>query len=525
MGTAPDATARHAILMVAATIIVALLNYALNIILGWTLPIEAYGRVGVSQTLIFICVWFISAGFPWVVTRAIAQAHGPAVGVEHASQREEAWRTYKTAWVANIGLTAVAVALLLASFYMQWLPLERSYEPLIILVAVTVGALGVGAVPNAGLQGLLRFGPISVVRVIEAVASIIISLALVLIGLGAVGALGGFAAAAALATLLNIWLIHDKHFWTVNGWGGLAALKAAIPMTLAVFGGILLTNIDLLAIKFLSAGNSDSLSGAYQVAAVLARAPLFIGTALVTTFYPRIARDAMGREDATSGVELVRWVLLGILPMNVVLAVGAPAVVLFFFPAAYASSAPVLSILAIGSAFLVVAGALAAVLQASHRVAIPALVMSGAVAVQVAALGWFVPLYGTVGAAVASASASMLACGLLIWASRAIGVSARMIGRQALALTGLALLILPLAFFFAGWSRVFVAFWVAAAVVLYLVALLVLNLVSVSELAAVTQGQQRRPLGSAIDHLLSTAQTLNRWGARFEPGTGRDIRL
>ena len=69
-------TARHAFLLVAATVIVAVLNYALNIILGWTLTVEEYGRVGVSQTLIFVLVWFLGAGFPWVVTRALARTRG-----------------------------------------------------------------------------------------------------------------------------------------------------------------------------------------------------------------------------------------------------------------------------------------------------------------------------------------------------------------------------------------------------------------------------------------------------------------
>jgi O-antigen/teichoic acid export membrane protein len=179
--------------MVASTVIVAIVNYVLNITLGWTLPVEEYGQVGVSQSLIFILVWFLSAGFPWVVTRAIAQAgaSGPLDGAAGAA----AWRSYKSAWLATAGLTLVIVALLLVAYDQRWLPLEPSYAPLIVLVAVTVAGLGFGAVPNAALQGLFRFGQVSAVRIIEAVTNLTASLALVIAGLGAAGALGGFALA------------------------------------------------------------------------------------------------------------------------------------------------------------------------------------------------------------------------------------------------------------------------------------------------------------------------------------------
>src|SRR5207248_8842561 len=132
--------------------------------------------------------------------------------------------------------------------------------------------------------------------------------------------------AALLACGLNVWWIRETRFWRARGWGGLAIFRAASVMTAAVFGGVLLTNIDLLALKFLSgAAVSDGLAGTYQVAAVLARAPLFVGTALVSTFYPRIALETVGGRAGPAGRDLLRWVGLGVLPMNVILATGAPA--------------------------------------------------------------------------------------------------------------------------------------------------------------------------------------------------------
>ncbi len=497
----------HAVLMVSATVIVAVLNYALNIILGWSLSVQEYGRIGVSQTLIFICLWLISSGLPWVVTRSIAQAQDPNAGSE---QREEAWRTYKTARLANIGLTMVVVSLLELAFYAGWLPLEAFYGPLILVVGITVAALGFGSVPNAGLQGLFRFGPISAIRITEAIVNIVVSVALVVAGFGATGALAGFAVAAVLAAGLAFRSVSDAPLSLVKGWGSLDALRTALPMTLAVFGSVLLTNIDLLSIKFLSnSANSDALSGAYQVAAVLARAPLFIGTALVTTFYPRIAQES---GNLAAARKLVRWVIVGLLPINLILSLGAPAVVLFFFPARYASSAILLAALAIGSACLVISSAFAAVLQARHQVKVPALVTTGAVILEIIGLTLFVPQYGVIGAAIVSAGASAFAALLLAWYCKELHLAPVGLLKHGVALALLAIPVILLAWFFKEQSRFFVALWVAGSVALYGASLFALNLMNATDMAQSSALPQTGPISIAIQRLLSVGVLLNRIG-------------
>ena len=509
---------KHALLMVSSTIFIALLNYALNIILGWTLPVEEYGRVGVSQTLIFICVWFVSAGFPLVVTGAIARAQSRRDEPSAGEAAQQAWRTFKSAWLAGSVLSLAVVALLVGAFYTGVLPLEPVYAPLIAMVAITAGSLGIGSVPSAALQGLFRFGQLAGVKVFEAAVNIVVSVALVLLGLGAAGALGGFALSAALAGVVSVWLLRDRRFWRVRGWGDLSALRQAIPMTFAVFGGVLLTNIDVLAIKFLTPSlQSDALSGAYQVAAVLARAPLFVGTALVSTFYPRLAQDAhdgalTGRPSAR---ELLRWIMLGVLPINVIIAVAAPAVVLFFFPGHYASSASLLVVLAAGSGFLVVASALAAILQAERRAGVPALVMTVAVSFEIASLFLLVPAFGPMAAAASAALMSALACTLLLWYCRRMDIAPRGLWRHALSLAWLGALVAPLAVFGDEWGRVPVALWVTGAGLLYAGMVLALNLVSAGEVAWQIPRNLGGALGAAARRTVGVAAWLNRIGPRL----------
>ncbi|MGA7729839.1 MAG: oligosaccharide flippase family protein [Chloroflexia bacterium] len=511
---------RHAFLMTAAALVVGVLNYALNVVMGWRLPAEEYGRVGVSQTIILLCVWFLSAGFPWVVSRAIGRAGG--AGPLESADGSEAWRTYKTAWLANLLLAAILVSALGLGFLYGWLPLSGDYSLLIVLVVITVMALGISVVPDAALQGLLRFRRLSTIRIAEAVVNTTASVALVLLGMGAVGALAGFALAAVLTSGLSIWAILDKRFWLARGWGGLSALRDALPLTLAVFGGIILTNIDLLAVKFLSGGNSDALSGAYQIAAVLARAPFFVATALVTAFYPRIARASRSGFAAAPSEQLLRWLALLVLPMHTIIVVAAPAVVSFFFPERYASSAPVLSVLGTASALLAFASGLAAILQGSNRTLGPALVMTISVIAQLAALWWLVPALGPLGAAISSSLAGLLALTWLAWQARTLGIRIRSLGRTALAVGLLAVLLLPLGLGLAGTDRPLIAIWVAGTFSAYAAVCCILGLIRASELPVLTNDQPRTGVSRSLASISIAASRLigilNRLGENMAGG-------
>src|SRR5437764_195850 len=84
----------------------------------------------------------------------------------------------------------------------------------------------------------------------------------------------------------------------------------------------------------------------------LARAPVFIATALINTFYPHIAREARLARGGSAHAALLGVIAAGVLPLNVILGIASATVVLFFFPERYSGAATSLTILAVGSAFL-----------------------------------------------------------------------------------------------------------------------------------------------------------------------------
>jgi O-antigen/teichoic acid export membrane protein len=168
--------------------------------------------------------------------------------------------------------------------------------------------------------------------------------------------------------------------------------------------------------------------------------------------------------------------------MHVILFVAAPAVVYFFFPERYSSSAPILMVLALASFFLAIASGLAAVLQGLSHARVPAVIMTVSVGVQLAALWWLVPAIGPIGAAVASALAGALACSLLLYQVRALPFAPLRIGTQLAALGVLALALAPLPLFFSEAPRALIAVWIALSAALYVATAIYFGLVSIDEL-------------------------------------------
>jgi O-antigen/teichoic acid export membrane protein len=285
---------------------------------------------------------------------------------------------------------------------------------------------------------------------------------------------------------------------------------------------VLLTNVDVLAVKVLSAPqNSDALSGAYQVAAVLARAPLFIGTALVNVFYPRIAEQAWDRGRANEFArDLLRWLAVIVLPVNAAMVVAATAVVLFFFPERYAAAATSLGVLALGSGFLTWASALAASYQALGRTRGPAIIMVVAVATQVLGLAYAVPRFGMLGAATASAAASFLACLLLVLLRHDSAVTPRAARRHVIALVVMTVAVLPLAGAGVQADRVALATWGIGAVVAYGAACCLLRLVCADQVRGLVPANIPSGLNWLVEAILGIAARLNQFGSWSEQKAG-----
>ena len=150
------------------------------------------------------------------------------------------------------------------------------------------------------LQGLERFGLITVLKVAEVVVKAGLGLGLVALGVGVSGAIAGFAVGAAVVAAVGFTVmapdirfvrssLRDRTLWLDAR--GMLAIQA---------GAAVLASLDIVVASLLIADRAHLAT--YQAAQILARVPVFIGSSLSIVVFPRLVakRADTWRTTATS---------------------------------------------------------------------------------------------------------------------------------------------------------------------------------------------------------------------------------
>lgn len=459
------------ILLIASTIFIALFNYVLSITLSWLLPPAQYGAIGVSQSLVFIGSWFLIAGFPWVATQALARVKADEIETVYPLLNSILW--------ANSALGVIVAGGLWLAVWLGIFPLDMQYRTLVSWVAVVIVLLSVRLAITPVLQGRLQFARLSLVTTIEVIVQFSVAVSLVYAGYGAVGALLGFVAGATVSLIIALWLTKDVPFWRLPKLETalFAQLRPAIPLLIANLSGVLLVNVDLLALRFLITGQ-DELIGYYQVVAVLARIPYYISQSANAMIFPLIARHAPDSEEADRiGQQSFKLVLSLVFSLCLVLMAAPDATIAFFFPPLYLQVAPTLRILALSMGMIILAQTIATFLQARNQSKLAAQILPIASIVQMLAAVWLIPRYGLMGAALSSCVAGAVALlGMLLMTQRRFSKMLRLPSRDWLRQVGAFLLLGTVSAALPLLGRVSTALWITTALALYTLSLFWLRL-------------------------------------------------
>ncbi len=401
---------RDGALMIAAFFGMAVLNYAFSVALGWLLPPEQFGQVGVAQSLLLLTALVVGSGFTWTAAYDVA-----ALGIT-----DETRRRFRVAWAANTVLGLLLAGGLWAAYALGWLPLGPAYRAVVPLVGLTTILLAARSVVNGAARGLYRFGPVALNLAGEVAVKVGAGLALVAIGAGVVGVMAGFAAGAAAALLHSLWIVRPARLWRGQRWLDRRVVTATAPFFVGVLGPALMLNLDVLGLKLLApAGQGDELAGLYQAAVILARTPVFIAQSLALVLFsyaagtirengqlPSFAPHTPGRAYVRTAVRA--WAGL-LLPAGLALVLAPRAVLALFFPAHYQMAASALRVAAGGGVLLALVTLLNGVSQAAGDRRRPAVAAGLAVIVQVGILVWLVPDWGILGAALSLLAAGSVA--------------------------------------------------------------------------------------------------------------------
>ncbi len=385
------------------------LNYGFAVALAWLLPASEFGVVSVMLTVLLLATSVLAAGFPWVLARTIARDGdgAPSVG---------AGASFRAALVGNVGLGAALAAGFAGVQLATGAILPGVGAGLTLLVAATIVLLALGQVLIGGLQGSRRFSAVGAARVVEVVVKVGVGVGVVaLVGSGAVGIgwalLLGAAAAAACA-----WSsLRDRMPRLRGAMAGWRPFASAAPMAVGTTGFGLIGTLDVLLLGSLGHGHGVTFAvvGTYQAAAILAKAPFLVGTALSDVVFPFIARARGAGEAHGWFVTAFRWVPLALVPVLLVLVVTPESLIGRLFSAEYAGAADLARVIAVGTAGLIVGDMLLKALFARGFAGTAAARIPAAAVAELATMVALVPGHGAMGAAVGFAVGAWVGVGML----------------------------------------------------------------------------------------------------------------
>lgn len=329
-----------------AMVVVGVTNYGYALLFTRWLDVGAYAVFAAGQGMLLIVNAVSGSSVRWVLASELARSDA-----EPVDRRGVIWFAVVTN--AAQGLLAGVVMGLVA-----W----RLGGP-VIAVVVALGAFTafVATTTLGWLQGETRFAGIAAAQTGRAVATVLVGIGLVAVGLGAAGALTGFVAGAGVVIAIGAVGMRRElrpsraALALLDLWRKSAGITA-IQGLVAVLAGA-----DMVLVALLPMPSADA--AGYQVAMTLARVPVFAAGAISMAVFPLFEDRRLPAKDlAASAVRL--YTLVTVASVAAFLTVP-PEVLAVVFPAGYRSGvARLLPLTAVAGGCIGVVNLLSTFLQA-----------------------------------------------------------------------------------------------------------------------------------------------------------------
>jgi glycosyltransferase involved in cell wall biosynthesis/O-antigen/teichoic acid export membrane protein len=278
--------------VVGATSVVSLLNYAFSLVLLWILPVRDYAVVASVTALLLVFGTVAGASAPWVLAREVA-----------LSTLDPLRRSRAIAFAGLVALgqaaSAALISALIISRYADW--------QTTVTACVAVGLIFFSTAAAGYLQGTERFTLLYLLRVGEVLVKVAVGVSLVKAGTGPWGAVAGFVFGAVLVLLGGIyymradalrawksrhasWMLgvfHDRELWKSSA--GIIGIQA---------GTAVIAGLDSIVASIMLARRPELAT--YQVVQILGRIPFYIASAFAVIVFPRMARLRESRTQAVN---------------------------------------------------------------------------------------------------------------------------------------------------------------------------------------------------------------------------------
>lgn len=265
------------------------LGYIFQILMGRNLSPQEFALFG---ALMAVTVFFVSPfhALSTIIVREIASTLV-------LRDRSSIWPKYVRMGAALfvLGLALLVVSLIGANYFTTLVAGSQSFE--FFLIALCINGTIFGMLNNAFLQGAKEFKHLALSGLATVTLKIFISVTLVTFGFGVIGALTGVAASVILVNVF-IFSIIRTIFKNQTGYENLESPDTAFnmskffPILFAHISLALITQLDVFLINNIF---ESEIAGAVAVAAVLAKAILYLPSGIVLVLLPMVAESTPER--------------------------------------------------------------------------------------------------------------------------------------------------------------------------------------------------------------------------------------
>lgn len=394
----PESMARGATLVTAASALFVASGYAVNVWLGRLLGPEDYGRFGVVLAFLTIINVFQNASVPQAVARYTASHPEGAAGLLRRGLVLQLWMS--VALAVALGASAPVIAAALGDAALA--------DPLRV-AALVVPPFGAYALFIAHHNGRRDYTRQATSQAAYAISKALAAIALAY-PLRLTGAILGYVVAAIIGSLAAM-VRPTTGKPAVGIW---ELLRLAAPLSVFALASVAQFSVDILFVKALGASAADA--GLYAAGQNVARIPYFLMSGLAVLVLPALA--GMMRESsqarARAARKALRIAVLTAVPIAAIVAGSSRGALELLYGSSYAGGAQALSILAIGMAALAIASVAAGVLSGVGHPGWSAASALLGLGVAVLACLVLVPALGSVGAAIATTTSTLVTLALLL---------------------------------------------------------------------------------------------------------------
>jgi len=335
--------ARSFLIMFSSTMVVNVINYIYNLLVGRLLGPSDYGVFVslLSLTLIF-------AGIPGTIQTVITRY---AAILKYENSQKTIYRYFIRAIqiFSVVGLFVFILFFVSTPYIKRFLNIDISAP--VYVVGMLLGVSFIAPIARGTLQGIQDYKALSISMILDSFLRLVFGLSLIVLGLKVSGAIGSQVISAMIAFFISIYFIlklrsYDEGTYRIPR-GSIYKYTFLTLYTISCF--LLLTNLDVVLVKHFYDPHT---AGIYSSAVTIGRIILYFPGAMAIVLFPKISElQTLSKKSVKILAKALIIVFALCVILNVIYFVAPGLLVRIMFGKAFLESVPYIGFYGIAMTF------------------------------------------------------------------------------------------------------------------------------------------------------------------------------